>query len=65
VLYIIIQQEDNNVALGKSALYYNTTGNYNVALGNSALFYNTEGNNNVALGNMLYFTIQQETTTLL
>jgi hypothetical protein len=41
MLYIKYNRR-TNVALGKSALHYNTTGNNNVALGNSALFSNTD-----------------------
>jgi hypothetical protein len=50
VLYFQIQTGNNNVALGYSALFYNTTGNYNVALGQNALRYNTSGNTNTGLG---------------
>ena len=40
----------NNTAIGSSALYSNTTGNYNTANGNFALNKNTTGNYNVANG---------------
>jgi trimeric autotransporter adhesin len=50
MLYFQIQQESSNVALGRYALYYNTTGNYNVALGHTALYQNTTGGYNIALG---------------
>ncbi len=42
--------DNNNVALGISALKANTTGSYNSAIGWHALLFNTTGNNNVALG---------------
>jgi hypothetical protein len=40
----------SNTAVGKNALYFNTTGGYNIAIGNGALQTNTEGTHNTALG---------------
>ena len=47
---VIQNSGNNNIALGKSALYNNTSGSNNIALGESSLTYNTSGSNNVALG---------------
>jgi hypothetical protein len=40
----------DNIALGESALYNNTEGNYNVGIGNDALYKNNTGGANVAVG---------------
>ena len=40
----------SNTAVGVTALYSNTTGNYNTACGRSALYSNTTGANNTASG---------------
>jgi len=51
---LIVQQRANdldaNTAIGRSALYANTTGKDNVAIGYGALENNTIGANNVAIG---------------
>lgn len=39
-----------NTAVGTSALFSDTTGNFNTAIGDSALFSNTTGSGNIALG---------------
>ena len=41
---------DDNVAIGYTALWYNTTGNRNVAIGYDALEDNINGNDNIAIG---------------
>ena len=40
----------NNVAIGTSALYNNTAGNYNVAIGLGTLVNNITGHDNIAIG---------------
>jgi hypothetical protein len=40
----------SNVAVGTSALQFNTTGNVNTAVGYAALFTNTTGTNNTGIG---------------
>ena len=47
--------KSENTAIGYSALFSNTTGNYNTAIGYSALFNNTTGQNNTAIGNSALF----------
>jgi len=45
----------DNIALGTSSLFSNTTGIDNVALGHKSLYSNTSGNRNIAIGfNALY-----------
>ena len=39
-----------NVAIGDSALLYNTTGNFNMAIGTSTLYFNASGTANTAIG---------------
>ncbi len=49
-LTILVQDTNNNLAVGFSALSSNENSSGNVALGQDALISNTIGNNNVALG---------------
>ena len=50
-----------NVAVGASALYYNSSGSDNIAVGNAALNQNTTGKQNIAIGsNALYSTTTGE-----
>jgi hypothetical protein len=47
--------KDNNTAIGSTALFANTIGNFNTAIGYAALQANTEGSHNIANGmNALY-----------
>lgn len=39
-----------NIAIGKVALYYDTTGENNIAIGGNAMYKNTTGYNNIAIG---------------
>ena len=50
-----------NVAIGKVALYYLTTGYNNVAVGTNASYKNTTGNNNTAIG--MYALSQNQTSS--
>ena len=45
----------NNVAIGQSALYFNTKGGLNTAVGNNALIQNKTGSYNVAIGESALF----------
>src|SRR5262249_4651055 len=48
----------NNLAAGKDAMLYNSSGNSNTAAGGEALRTNTEGNNNTAYGyHSLYYNV--------
>ena len=47
--------DNQNVAVGDSALFNNTTGRHNMANGTTALYYNTGGNFNVANGTEALF----------
>jgi len=54
----------SNTAVGISALYSNTTGNYNVACGVDALYSNNTGDDNIAIGlNALYFNASGNNNT--
>ena len=50
-----------NVAIGKVALYYLTTGSNNVAVGTNASYKNTTGGNNTAIG--MYALSQNQTSS--
>lgn len=50
-----------NVAIGKVALYYLTTGYNNVAVGTNASYKNTTGGNNIAIG--MYALSQNQTSS--
>lgn len=39
-----------NIAIGKVAMYYDTTGDNNIAIGGNAMYKNTTGSNNIAIG---------------
>ncbi len=43
-------QANDNIAIGISSLYSNTTGNKNIAIGNGANFSNTTGSYNIGIG---------------
>ncbi|MEZ5198316.1 MAG: tail fiber domain-containing protein [Bacteroidales bacterium] len=51
---------DDNTAIGRSALYCNTSGNQNTAVGRNALVDNTNGSNNIGIG----FDAQVPSSTL-
>ena len=46
----------NNIGIGASALYSNTTGNNNIAIGTSALYTNTTSIYNTAIGNYALYS---------
>lgn len=45
----------NNVGIGGSALYSNTTGSYNISMGVSTLYSNISGSNNIAVGDSVLY----------
>jgi trimeric autotransporter adhesin len=45
----------NNTALGKSAMFHNTTGRYNTSTGSYSLYSNLTGSSNTAAGNSVLF----------
>lgn len=47
----VLNNGDDNVAIGKASLYHNVSGSNNVAIGNNSMYRNVDGLNNFALGN--------------